>query len=115
MDKFDLENVPPEQLERVLANIAAIKQQRAIENKLGAYQPYLKQRAFHDAGATHRERLLMAGNRVGKTVAGAAELAFHLTGDYPEWWAGKRFDSSPYAISLSCTGWAGWRSARPAS
>jgi hypothetical protein len=36
--------------------------------------------AFHDAGAKHRERLLMSANRFGKTMCGAAELAFHLTG-----------------------------------
>jgi phage terminase large subunit-like protein len=40
----------------------------------------------------HRERLLMAGNQTGKTTAGAAEAAFYLTGLYPEWWEGKRFD-----------------------
>jgi len=34
----------------------------------------------------------MAGNQLGKTLAGAAEAAMHLTGDYPDWWEGKRFD-----------------------
>lgn len=34
----------------------------------------------------------MAGNQLGKTVAGAAEAAMHLTGRYPDWWDGKRFD-----------------------
>jgi phage terminase large subunit-like protein len=34
---------------------------------------------------------LMAGNRVGKTFCGAAEMACHLTGRYPEWWEGRRF------------------------
>jgi phage terminase large subunit-like protein len=34
----------------------------------------------------------MAGNRVGKTVAGGVECVYHLTGDYPEWWAGRVFD-----------------------
>jgi len=34
----------------------------------------------------------MAGNQLGKTLAGAAEVAMHLTGLYPSWWVGKRFD-----------------------
>ncbi len=34
----------------------------------------------------------MAANRVGKTRCAGAEVAYHLTGDYPDWWAGKRFD-----------------------
>lgn len=33
----------------------------------------------------------MAGNQVGKTIAGGAEWAMHLTGRYPEWWEGKVF------------------------
>jgi hypothetical protein len=40
----------------------------------------------------HRERLLMAANQVGKTLAGAAEAAFHLTGRYPDWWEGRRWE-----------------------
>lgn len=33
----------------------------------------------------------MAGNQLGKTMAGTAEDAYHLTGEYPEWWTGHRF------------------------
>lgn len=47
---------------------------------------------FHRAGADNSERLLMAANGCGKTWTGAAETAIHLTGDYPDWWEGKRFD-----------------------
>ena len=28
----------------------------------------------------------------GKTVSGAYEVACHLTGQYPDWWEGRRFD-----------------------
>lgn len=34
----------------------------------------------------------MAGNQLGKTMAGTAEDSYHLTGDYPDWWTGHRFD-----------------------
>lgn len=55
------------------------------------YVPHL---GFFRAGATHPERAFIAGNRTGKTEAGAFELALHLTGAYPEWWEGKRFDAA---------------------
>lgn len=35
----------------------------------------------------------MAGNQVGKTIAGAAEWAMHLTGRYPETWGGRVFNA----------------------
>jgi phage terminase large subunit-like protein len=66
---------------------------------LDAYHPYPKQTMFHDAGARHRERLFMAGNQLGKSLAGAAEIACHLTGLYPAWWRGRRFEHAP-------AGWA---------
>lgn len=59
---------------------------------LSSYRPYPKQKEFHAAGFAHRQRLLMAGNQVGKTFCGAAEAAMHLTGLYPEWWEGRRFE-----------------------
>lgn len=65
---------------------------RQKTHRLSYYRPYAKQTEFHAAGATFRERLFMAGNQLGKTLAGAAEAAMHLTGDYPHWWAGRRFD-----------------------
>src|SRR5262245_24015826 len=60
--------------------------------KLYSYKPYDWQKDFHAAGKDHPERMLMAANRVGKTQSAAAEVAMHLTGDYPDWWVGRRFD-----------------------
>lgn len=62
-------------------------------NKLELYHPYEKQLAFHAAGADYLERAFIAGNRLGKTESGGAEVAYHATGLYPEWWTGKRFTS----------------------
>lgn len=56
------------------------------------YRPYKKQREFHAAGNGRTERLLRAGNQQGKTLAGGMEMAMHLTGRYPDWWEGRRFD-----------------------
>jgi phage terminase large subunit-like protein len=44
-------------------------------------------------GSPHRERLALCANRVGKTLGmGGYETALHLTGRYPDWWIGHRFD-----------------------
>lgn len=61
------------------------------ENQLAGYKPYAKQGEFHAMGAAKRERMLSAGNQLGKTLSAANEVAMHLTGRYPDWWAGKRF------------------------
>ena len=89
---MDLKKLDPQQLEAALAKLEAEKAKRAAENKLASFSPYPKQSAFLALGANHRERLLMASNRFGKTVCGGVEMACHLTGRYPNWWEGKRFD-----------------------
>ena len=56
-----------------------------------AREGYSKHMEFFEAGKGYRERCFMAGNRVGKTVAGSYEMTCHLTGEYPDWWKGRRF------------------------
>ena len=68
------------------------------------YEPYSKQAEFLAAGAIYKERLFSAGNQLGKSLTGAFETACHLTGRYPTWWAGRRFDHPT-------RGWAGGVSA----
>lgn len=46
----------------------------------------------------------MAGNQLGKTLAGAFECAMHLTGIYPDWWEGHRFDHAPRAWAAGKNG-----------
>jgi phage terminase large subunit-like protein len=65
---------------------------RRARRRLYRYQPYPKQYEFHAAGAAMRERLVMAGNRLGKTLCAGFEVAMHATGWYPDWWPGRRFD-----------------------
>lgn len=64
---------------------------RQQEGKLEYYKPYPKQLMFHKLGATMTERCLMAANRSGKTFSAAMEVAMHASGEYPEWWEGRRF------------------------
>lgn len=74
-----------------LETLEWIKKQQTF-NKLAFFRPYTKQKEFMEAGATKRERLLMAGNQLGKTEIGAYETALHLTGLYPPDWKGRRWD-----------------------
>ena len=87
----------------LLARMQRELAKREAENRLATYRPYTKQRAFHAAGAQYRERLLIAANQVGKTIAGGAEMAMHLTGLYPDWWEGRRFDRAIKAWAASVT------------
>jgi len=84
-----------------LLELLTEKQRRLSRTKLYRYAPYPKQAEFHANGATHRERLFMAGNQLGKTLAGAAETAIHLTGRYPDWWRGRVFTKPPLWIAGS--------------
>lgn len=53
---------------------------------------YPRSMLFFAAGKIHAERLFMAANRVSKTVSAAFEITAHLTGDYYDWWPGRRFE-----------------------
>jgi len=46
----------------------------------------------------------MAGNQLGKTLAGGAEWAMHLSGRYPDWWDGKVFDGPVRMWAAGVTG-----------
>lgn len=58
------------------------------ENKLFQFSPYKWQNDFYSAGKDYRFRMIIAGNRVGKTYTAAHEIAFHATGLYPDDWTG---------------------------
>lgn len=59
-----------------------------IVHSLSKYKKHLE---FFNSGSKYPIRLFQAGNRIGKTTAAGVELVYHLTGDYPDWWDGKRF------------------------
>ncbi|MFA7278740.1 MAG: terminase family protein [Sterolibacterium sp.] len=65
---------------------------------------YPKHMEFFADGANKRERLFRAANRVGKSEAGAYEVSLHLTGQYPEWWTGKRFKRGVNVLVAGETG-----------
>jgi phage terminase large subunit-like protein len=65
---------------------------------------YPKHLAFFEAGATRRERAFVAANRVGKSEGvGAYETVLHLTGRYPPFWKGRRFNRAIQAWAAGDT------------
>jgi hypothetical protein len=100
----DLEQLDATKLAAIEKRLLAEKERRINENRLAHYKPYPKQLQFHSAGATHRERLLCAGNQLGKTLAGGFEIAMHATGRYPDWWQGKRFSRPIVCWACGTTG-----------
>lgn len=91
---------------KVLVATEAVINRILDRRKLEFYQPYPKQLAFHAAGGEDgvRERLLMAANQVGKTLSAASETAYHLTGEYPDWWDGIRWEKPVASWCGSDTG-----------
>lgn len=54
-----------------------------------ARSKYPKALDFWKAGKTFNYRLLDGANQTGKTSTAGAEVAYHVTGLYPDWWEGR--------------------------
>lgn len=77
------------------------RDRRAKRRKIWSYFPdegplrrelYQKHLEFFAAGLRKRIRLALCANRIGKTeTMGGYEVCCHLTGQYPDWWPGRRF------------------------
>lgn len=97
----DISVLSPEEQVKFL-KLLRIQANHISGRKLDTYYPdtgplrrelYAKHLEFFEAGRRYRERCFMAANRVGKTEGGGGyETALHLTGEYPDWWNGRRFE-----------------------
>ena len=72
-------------------------------NHLEYFRPFDHQRSFFTT--TTDRRGILAANRIGKTVSTCYETAMHLTGQYPAWWSGHRFDR-PITVMVAGEGWS---------
>jgi phage terminase large subunit-like protein len=73
-------------------------------NQIKYFRPFNHQLEFFKTGASER-RGILAANRIGKTVSTCYETAYHLTGLYPDWWEGYRFDK-PITCMVAGEGWS---------
>ena len=113
MDTSNLQKNLP-QVVKLLEDIETYKKTHRIE----FYTPYDFQKKFHFC-ISHTNfvpvlsdkekkklgiiRFLQCGNQIGKSTAGGMETAMHLTGIYPEWWEGHRFEHPIEALCSSTT------------
>jgi len=96
---IDISRFSPQQRAHVMALLREVERRNRTrmidtmfpdEGRYARYK-YPKHLEFFRLGATRPERVFMAANRVGKTVAAGTEWTYHLTGRYPNWWEGHRF------------------------
>lgn len=97
-----LQSLSSEQQSGLLETLEAEAKKRRSTNRIAELYPergdlsrdkYAKFVQFFKAGQTDTERAIIAANRVGKSFGvGGYETTLHLTGDYPDWWPGRRFD-----------------------
>ena len=104
-------HVPPEDIIKLPISVQHKFQELAIAvrddmefNQLRYFRPFQHQIKFFSTGTSDR-RGILAANRIGKTVSTCYETAMHLTGQYPDWWPGKRYDR-PVTAMVAGEGWS---------
>ncbi|QFT55585.1 terminase large subunit domain-containing protein [Microbulbifer sp. THAF38] len=93
----------PAETIRLAQALQTVKEHKKY-NKRHYFKPYDWQLQWYGAFQAHKQCLLMAANRVGKTASEAYQVASHLIGEYPDWWPGITFNYAPYTWGLGVTG-----------
>lgn len=105
---LDLSNIDfstlPDEYKAELIELLEKREEWRKYNILSEFNPYEFQLQFYKASASYKRRFLCAANRVGKSFSEAAEVSWHLTGLYPDWWEGHKFNKP---ILLWCVGITG--------
>lgn len=93
-----IDALPPTERERAIKLLAEIAQREAY-NKIDSYFPdegplrrelYPKHIAFLNSHEKHRG--ILGGNRVWKTGTLCYAAVVHMTGEYPHWWTGRKYN-----------------------
>lgn len=102
----ELEEGPdPSSLRRHMKKMLTEFEYRRKYRRVDFYNPNRKQLEFHNLVAT--ERMLRAGNQLGKTHSAAAQLTFDALALYPDWYTGRRFlKPPPIERPYDFLGWA---------
>jgi phage terminase large subunit-like protein len=107
-----IDHLPRERQEQAGVLLAALEHAERTHRILKFYpdegplrrELYQKHLEFFRAGIRYRERCFMAANRIGKSEgAGGYESCLHLTGEYPDWWEGRRFERATQGYACGKT------------
>lgn len=101
MQAADIRPEEFDQLDEFAALLDAEAHWQRYNRLYGMFEPgplgidkYPRHRECFADGARFRTRCFMGGNGTGKTFGvGSFETALHLTGEYPPWWDGLRFEA----------------------
>ena len=102
LDPGNLNQLPSRAREEFQMLVYAVQEDMRY-NQLKYFRPFEHQKQFFKTGNSER-RGILAANRIGKTVSTCYETAMHLTGRYPEWWVGRRFNG-PITAMVAGEGW----------
>lgn len=91
VDYHRVSRLSDQELEALVRRVRALDEHQRY-NAWECFHPYEKQMEFFALSASKHESMITAGNQQGKTLAGGFATACHLTGIYPAWWPGRRFD-----------------------
>jgi phage terminase large subunit-like protein len=88
-----------------ISSFLAFSKSRDVQKHINFehYKPHLKQQKFHALGNDCSQRMFLAGNRTGKTFCAAQEVSMHVTGHYPSWWVGRRYNNPVDCWALGTT------------
>src|SRR5262249_41372221 len=101
-----IEGPDPNDVRRHAKKMWTEREYRLKYRRIDHYRPNRKQFEFHNTIAD--ERMLRAGNQLGKTHSVGAEMAMHATQVYPEWFEGRKFLEKPrIERPFDWIGWAG--------
>jgi phage terminase large subunit-like protein len=99
------EGPDPADLRRHMKKMLTELEYRRKYRRVDFYRPNRKQLEFHNMEMP--ERMLRAGNQLGKTHSAAAQMTFDALALYPEWYAGRRFEKPPkIERPMDFLGWA---------
>lgn len=102
LDPKNLQHMPFEARQKLQELVMAVRDDMEY-NQLKYFRPFDHQLKFFQT--YHKDRRgILAANRIGKTVSTCYETAMHLTGQYPDWWQGRRYDK-PVNVMMAGEGW----------